>query len=84
MGDASSHLRERAGETVRGLGEVAKATWEEARETAMHEMEGHGVDPGHLKESVKGAAKEVREAAEHTVENARKAAEEEADKQNLR
>jgi hypothetical protein len=84
MGEASHRMKERTREAAGKVGDVAKASFREARETARSEMEARGLDPQSLREGAREAAHEAREAAEKTAQEARRAAEEEAERNNLR
>lgn len=84
MGEASERVRERGRETMHRVGEVAKSSFEEARETARHEMEERGLDANSLRESAREVAHEARDVAEKTAKEARRAAEEEAERNKLR
>ncbi|HEX7004170.1 MAG TPA: hypothetical protein VF168_08275 [Trueperaceae bacterium] len=77
MGEASERVKERGRETMHKVGDVARTSFEEARETARHEMEERGLDP-------KKMAHEARDVAEKTAKEARRAAEEEAERNKLR
>jgi ElaB/YqjD/DUF883 family membrane-anchored ribosome-binding protein len=84
LGEASHRVRERTREAAGKVGEVAKASLREARETARSEMEARGLDTQSLREGAEGAVHEVREVAEKTAQEARRAAEEEAERNKLR
>lgn len=84
VGSTAQRVKDRARETASRVGDVAKASLEEARETARQELEGHGLDPQHLKESAQETAHSVREAAEKAASEARKTAEQEAKRNDLR
>jgi ElaB/YqjD/DUF883 family membrane-anchored ribosome-binding protein len=83
LGEASHRVRERTREAAGKVGEVARATYREARETARSEMEARGLDAQGLREGVEEAAHEAREVAEKTAQEARRVAEEEAQRNKL-
>lgn len=83
MGDAAERMKERTREMAGKVGDVAKSSLQEARDTARSELEERGYDTGSLKESAQDMAQEARDVAEKSAKEARRAAEEEA-KRNLR
>lgn len=84
MGEASERVRDRTRDTMHKVGDVAKSSFEEARDTARHEMEEHGFDAQSLKEGAKQVADDARDVAEKSAKEARRTAEEEAERNKLR
>ena len=84
MGDASERVRERGRETMHKVGDVARSSFEEARDTARQEMEDRGLDANSLRESAREVAHDARDVAEKTAKEARRTAEEEAERNKLR
>ena len=83
MGDAAQQVRARTRETASELGDVARAGFEEARDTMKHEFEERGMDAQSMKEGAREATEEAKDAARRSAQEGRKAAEEEAQKKNL-
>lgn len=84
MGEASERVRERGRETMHKVGDVARHSYEEARDTARSEMEERGLDAQSIREGAHDVAHEAKDVAEKTAKEARRAAEEEAKQNKLR
>jgi hypothetical protein len=69
LGEASDHFKERTREAAGKVGDVARTSFEEARETARHEMDEHGLSASGLRESAKDIADQARKAAEEEARN---------------
>lgn len=84
LGEASDRMKERTREAAGKVGDVAKTSFKEARDTAQSEMEQRHMDPESLREGAQDVAQDAREVAEKTAQEARRAAEEEAERNKLR
>ncbi|MEX2535495.1 MAG: hypothetical protein WD273_07820 [Trueperaceae bacterium] len=84
MGEASERVKDRTRDSVSKMGDVAKTSFKEARDTAESEFEERGYDAKGLKEGAKDVLHDAREVAEKTGKEARRAAEEEAERNKLR
>jgi hypothetical protein len=84
LGEASDRVKERGREMAGKVGDVAKTSLKEARDTAREEMEQRGLDPRSLQEGAREVVHEARDVAAKTAQEARRAAEEEAERNKLR
>jgi vacuolar-type H+-ATPase subunit H len=84
LGDASDRVKERSREVAGKVGDVARTTLKEARDTARKEMEERGMDAQSLKEGAREVVNDAREVAAKSAQEARRTAEEEAERNKLR
>lgn len=84
LGEASDRMKERTRDAAEKVGEVAKTSFEEARDTARSEMDQRGLDANSMKEGAQHATQEAREVAEKAASEAKRTAKEEAERNNIR
>lgn len=80
LGEPADRLKERTKEMAGRLGDAARSSIHEARETARSEMEGRGLDTEKLKQTAQETLHDAREVASKAAQEAGRTAKEEVRK----